>query len=96
MIVTLMIVMVMMLLSCYCKTPATEHLPFSLTFGLAVSEGQGALLLGHESPAAGEAEDAPRLRLVRPQGAGQARPEPVRRRLTRRTLTWGTGGRPSH
>ena len=62
-----------------------------LTFGLAVSEGQGALVLGHEPPPAGEAEDAPRLGLVGPQGAGLARPEPVRRGLTRRTLTWGTG-----
>lgn len=62
----------------------------ALTFGLAVLEGGHALVLGEQSPAAGEAAGAPGLRLVRAHGAGLAGPEAVGGEGAGRALAWKT------
>lgn len=62
----------------------------ALTFCLAVLEGGHALVLGEQSPSAGEAAGAPGLRLVRAHGAGLAGPEAVGGEGAGRALAWKT------
>jgi len=63
-----------------------------LTFDLAVVEGTGALPLGAQPPAAGEAERAAQVRLVHAMRTRLAGLEAVAGEVARGTLAWGRGG----
>jgi len=58
-------------------SPVQAEVTCSLTFDLAVPEGHRAFVLGHETSAAEEAEDAARFRLVGAQLTELARPEAI-------------------
>lgn len=71
-----------------------ENVPaqlWRLTFGLAVLEGDHALVLGEQPPSAGEAARAPRLRLVRAHWAGLAGPEAIWGEEAWGALAWKSG-----
>lgn len=59
------------------------------TSGLTVPEGHRSFILGHEASSTGEAQDTAWFWLVEAQRAGLAWAEPIIRKVTNWTLTWG-------
>lgn len=58
-----------------------------VTFSFTIPERHGALVLGHEASATGEAQDPARFWLVGTHWTDLTRTEPICREVTCRTLT---------